>query len=135
MEESAEGYLFMRWIETKKIVPKSELSFMVSAYNYIGALSDLSGEIARHCVAKATGRNIEAVNECLSSNIFLLGEVSCMRLPYKTSGDKLKALRTNTSKLKSILYQLTLLQKNKVLKVDDLSSLKQEKIDDNNMDN
>jgi len=117
MEEYAEARLFLNSMKSPTVEGKfyiedyADMPIHIDAYNYIGALSDLSGEITRYCVAEATKRNVKSVKTCLATNSYILGKILQMQLSPKMVESKLKAVRINTSKSQNILYQLTLLGK------------------------
>lgn len=126
LEEFAEAKLFQVWLHGStgkqneasanpngKILSPQELDAVMddphfSPEEYIGGLSDLTGEIGRFAVQRGTARDVDSVRVCLSSNSAILRELQCMgRLPGNT-GKKLEAPSSSVRKLERILYELSL---------------------------
>eukprot|EP01035_Chromulina_nebulosa_P020583 gene20583-26690_t len=84
LEEYGEAALFINFIENNNILLKSQFQLPLTTNEYIGALSDFTGEIGRLAVIKATNREI---------NI------------------KLRAVQTNLKKIEDIIYELTIQSK------------------------
>jgi predicted translin family RNA/ssDNA-binding protein len=107
VEEWAEGVLFLEWTRNQRILTKSELGSFVTNGEYIGALSDFTGEIGRMAVYFASQRNIDAVHQILQADLILSSYLS----QFNTSGaytKKLNAVIMNYKKVEDILYELTL---------------------------
>eukprot|EP00656_Telonema_subtile_P027056 TRINITY_DN2904_c0_g1_i1.p1 TRINITY_DN2904_c0_g1~~TRINITY_DN2904_c0_g1_i1.p1 ORF type:complete len:406 (-),score=116.87 TRINITY_DN2904_c0_g1_i1:52-1269(-) len=64
LEEWAEAALSYEWRVSKRVMPKAEMAEMtVETGEYVGALSDFTGEVCRMAVAAASQREIETVRE------------------------------------------------------------------------
>ncbi len=61
IEEYLEAKLFFNWLNDKKIEKIKKLK--LSHNSYLGALSDLCGEIARFCINEAAKHNLIAVEK------------------------------------------------------------------------
>jgi predicted translin family RNA/ssDNA-binding protein len=132
LEELAEAKLFQVWLfgdgstaspaaatpaeftqPNTKILSLEELDAAVglqifSPEEYIGGLSDLTGEIGRFAVQRGTARDVESVRRCWATNSAIVSELQCMgRLPGNVS-KKMDASRTSVRKLERILYELSL---------------------------
>lgn len=121
LEEFAEAKLFQVWLghsakdqaPNGKILSPTELDAVMeqtlfSPEEYIGGLSDLTGEIGRFAVQRGTARDVESVRLCLATNSAILRELEYMgRLPGN-SGKKLDAACGSIRKLERILYELSL---------------------------
>ena len=86
---------------------KSELGSFVTSSEYIGALSDFTGEIGRMAVVFASQRNIAAVKAILQADLI----VSSYMFQFNISGSftkKLSAVNINYKKVEDILYELNL---------------------------
>lgn len=107
VEEWAEGVLLLEWTKNRRILTKTELGSFVNNAEYIGALSDFTGEIGRIAVYHASQRNIEAVHEILQADLIISSYLS----QFNISGaytKKLNAVIVNYKKVEDILYELTL---------------------------
>jgi len=112
LEELAEAQLFLAWLEAEAksqvaVLPsRSSLAGgLLSAFEYLGALSDFSGEVGRKAVEAATRRDTAAVRRCLMavySSHRLLASIPLSENQRK----KLEAAQRNLRKLESIEYDL-----------------------------
>ena len=64
IEEYVEGQLFMRFIQDGSLMRFSEFDGVCNHEEYLGGVSDLTGEMQRYAVLKATARDVEAVRRC-----------------------------------------------------------------------
>uniref|UniRef100_A0A7S3LSP6 Translin n=1 Tax=Aplanochytrium stocchinoi TaxID=215587 RepID=A0A7S3LSP6_9STRA len=133
-EELCEAYLFLNWLQSSKtpeeggifISPFSEFKGMIeiTAQQYIGGLSDFTGEIGRYGVAQATARNQDEVRRVLDTMMeiqFYLREMRAI-LPNKTL-KKLFAMGKNIEKMKYLLYEQVLLESRKSMKLSEAEIL------------
>ena len=72
----------MEWVENKRILSKEEMK-VVSSDEYIGALSDFTGEIGRIAVVSASKRDLEAVKKVLQVDVAIAGAL----MEMNTSGE------------------------------------------------
>jgi predicted translin family RNA/ssDNA-binding protein len=106
LEEYAEAKLFLHWLEKGDLLPSTQLD--VSAEEYLGALSDLTGELGRHAVLRATARDKVTVQHVRDMLDAIHGEL--MHFDFR-NGDlrrKYDAVKYNLQKAEQILYDLSL---------------------------
>eukprot|EP00301_Raphidiophrys_heterophryoidea_P020933 c5497_g1_i1.p1 GENE.c5497_g1_i1~~c5497_g1_i1.p1 ORF type:complete len:448 (-),score=111.38 c5497_g1_i1:74-1417(-) len=106
MEEYAEACLLKEWLENKRLASRKDLGF-VNSEEYVGALCDLTGEIGRYAVTRATHRDVSAVEQCLETDLAIMTTIIQLPIPSKLF-KKLEPLRMAISKLEMILYELSL---------------------------
>ncbi|CAM9957854.1 unnamed protein product, partial [Ectocarpus fasciculatus] len=66
MEEFAEARLYELWLKEKRLATRVEVG-LVNTEEYLGGLLDLTGELNRFAVARATERDSVGVKECLET--------------------------------------------------------------------
>lgn len=108
MEEWAEGAITLEWVLHKRIMSREELQ-LVNSTEYIGALSDFTGEIGRLAVMFAGKRDFEAVREIYQADLVLANAVT--RLSGNRFPKKLEMINTNLRKVGDIIYELSMLQR------------------------
>eukprot|EP00299_Pterocystis_sp_00344_P010323 c4582_g1_i1.p1 GENE.c4582_g1_i1~~c4582_g1_i1.p1 ORF type:complete len:444 (-),score=121.33 c4582_g1_i1:863-2194(-) len=106
LEEYTEARLFQLWLSERRLVPKSAVPF-VNADEYIGALSDFTGELGRFAVASATQRDISTVKQCLETDAMIAFQLSQLPLSAKLN-KKIEPVRQAVLKLENIIYELSL---------------------------
>ena len=107
IEEWAEGMLFLEWMTSRKLLTKAELG-IVNDVEYVGGLSDFTGEIGRVAVAYATNRNIDGVKEVMQTDVIVLSALAELNVTGRYS-KKVDAVAMNLRKVEDIVYELTLL--------------------------
>ena len=108
MEEWAEGALTLAWVEQKRILSPEELKLVNSA-EYVGALSDFTGEIGRLAVMHAGKRDFAAVREIYQADLVLANALS--RLSGNRFAKKVEMVQTNLRKVGDVIYELSMLQR------------------------
>uniref|UniRef100_A0A7S3H6D8 Uncharacterized protein n=1 Tax=Spumella elongata TaxID=89044 RepID=A0A7S3H6D8_9STRA len=108
LEEWAEGALTLAWVEHKRILSPEELGLVNSA-EYVGALSDFTGEIGRLAVMHAGKRDFAAVREIYQADLVLANAIS--RLSGNRFAKKLEMVQTNLRKVSDVIYELSMLQR------------------------
>ena len=106
LEEYAEARAFQYFLKTGGIMPLAEMP-VLELPEYLGGLADLTGELGRYAVAKATVRDVEAVERCHAIMDALSGELLMLRL----GGDlykKTNSIGWNLKKAETLLYDLML---------------------------
>ena len=83
--------------------------FNITSLEYVGALSDFTGEIGRLAVMHAGRRDYAAVREVHQAQLVLCNAVT--RLSGNRFGKKLEAMQTNLRKVGDVLYELSMLQR------------------------
>ena len=124
LEEWVEGKLFYTWLHgdegheaskgvnqaVGKILLPDEFSLKISTEDYLGGLCDLSGEIGRFAVARATARDKESVKLSLESNKSILMTLKMLgKLPRNIS-KKVNMVNTSVEKLERVLYEQSLME-------------------------
>jgi predicted translin family RNA/ssDNA-binding protein len=109
IEEWGEGVLFLEWVKNKRIMGMTEMG-LINSTEYVGALSDFTGEIGRLGVAAASRRDVAAVRAILQAIV----AVAKGLMQLDTAGrfnKKTDAVLTNLKKMEDIYYELTMLKK------------------------
>ena len=83
---------------------------IISSHEYIGALSDFTGEIGRFAVASAVKRDIEEVRCILQADVAVAGSFMILNTTGKYT-QKANAVMTNMKKIEDIVYELSMLQR------------------------
>jgi len=109
LEEWAEGALTLAWVEHKRILSPEELGLLVNSAEYVGALSDFTGEIGRLAVMHAGKRDFAAVREIYQADLVLANAIS--RLSGNRFAKKLEMVQTNLRKVSDVIYELSMLQR------------------------
>lgn len=107
LEEWAEGAMTYEWVINKRIILKHELE-IVSSHEYIGAISDFTGEVGRLAVALASKRDIKSVKEILECDVTLSATMMLLNVGGKYN-KKADAVFMNLKKVENIVYDLSLL--------------------------
>jgi predicted translin family RNA/ssDNA-binding protein len=106
LEEWAEGKLTLEWCANKRILSKSELANL-NAEEYVGALSDFTGEIGRLAVAAASKRDFNTVSDILQADVVIYSALMQMNSSGKYT-KKTEAVAQNLKKLEDIVYDLSI---------------------------
>ena len=105
IEELTEAYLFNLVVNKKDLKPLPLKS--VQAYAYLGALADVSGELVRYAVLRATEGDVAMVDYCcVSAKEIVRGlNNSYLSGPLRQKSDDSKR---NIKRLEQIRYELSL---------------------------
>lgn len=108
VEELTEAYLFNLVVNKKDLKPLPLKS--VQAYAYLGALADVSGELVRYAVLRATDGDTAMVDYCCASAKEIVRGLSNSYLsgPLRQKSDDAKR---NIKRLEQIRYELSLNKK------------------------
>jgi predicted translin family RNA/ssDNA-binding protein len=109
LEEWAEGALTLEWVEKQRVMSLEEMK-VVSSHEYIGALSDFTGEIGRFAVVSASKRDLPAVRRVLQVDVAIAGSITLLNTTGKYT-QKANAVMTNMKKVEDIVYELSMLQR------------------------
>ncbi len=104
LEEYAEASCFYEYQVNKKVPSFKELE--VDPINYLGALSDLTGELGRKAVIEATAKNIKRVEEIRSTMEEIHGVLLSMDLRNGELRKKSDSIKWNLQKVEELLYDL-----------------------------
>eukprot|EP00904_Undaria_pinnatifida_P007341 jgi/Undpi1/3737/HiC_scaffold_16.g07106.m1 len=111
MEEFAEARLYEIWLKEKRLASRAEVG-LVNTEEYLGGLFDLTGELNRFAVGRATERDALGVKECLETILVIHEFVTLNNLPGKLPAKK-KELNNSLRKLQNITYELALMKAGK----------------------
>ena len=110
LEEWAEGAITLEWAKSGRVLSKQEVgNGILNNHEYVGALSDFTGEIGRMAVASASRRDIDAVRKVQQAGI----AISQNLMQINTGGKftkKVDAVNTNLRKVEDIVYDLSMVQ-------------------------
>lgn len=113
LEEWAEGKLLYHWMDAKVILDRKSLNEGIgqelSCSEYVGALSDLTGETGRMAVVLAAKRDINQVKEIFQANSLIV--MGLESIESNKFGNKFKAAVINMEKIDLLLYELCMIEK------------------------
>jgi predicted translin family RNA/ssDNA-binding protein len=108
LEEWAEGALTIHWAETKTIMSMSAMAKMyIQTVEYIGALSDFTGEVGRMAVVAAGTRDLSSVRDIHNCIIVIAAAFQQLNASGKFT-KKIEAVNGTMKKLEDVVYELTL---------------------------
>lgn len=110
LEEWAEGELTLEWVENKRIKTLTELR-VVNVAEYVGALSDFTGEAGRIAVGHASKRQVESVREIQQVDLVISQAITRMNGITPRFSKKLDAVNTNMRKVEDLLFELAMTQR------------------------
>ncbi|MDO8499595.1 MAG: hypothetical protein Q7S66_02960 [bacterium] len=105
LEEYAEAELFSKFVFKKPIAALSELN--VDADTYIGALSDVVGEIYRFAIKSATEKKFDEVDRCYAEAEAVVSEMVDMNLTGYNR-QKFDQAKQALHKLEQVRYEVSL---------------------------
>lgn len=105
IEELAEAYLFNLTVNNKPL--KNLPLKSIQAYAYLGAMADVSGELVRYAVLRATEGNVKTVEACCDQAKEIIKGLTSAYLsgPLRQKCDDAKR---NIKRLEQIRYELSL---------------------------
>ena len=106
LEEWAEGILTLHWAINTKIISKEEL-VICNTSEYIGALSDFTGEIGRMAINEASKRNIIYVKNILQIDVAISSGLQQLNINGKFT-KKVDAINSNLRKIEDVVYELSM---------------------------
>eukprot|EP00930_Biecheleria_cincta_P009513 TRINITY_DN111279_c0_g1_i1.p1 TRINITY_DN111279_c0_g1~~TRINITY_DN111279_c0_g1_i1.p1 ORF type:complete len:455 (-),score=105.44 TRINITY_DN111279_c0_g1_i1:92-1456(-) len=110
LEEWAEGAVTLEWAQNGKVLSKEEVGDgILNNLEYIGALSDFTGEIGRMAVASASKRDIESVRKIQQAGVAISQNLMQINAGGKFT-KKVEAVNTNLRKVEDIVYDLSMVQ-------------------------
>ena len=99
----------LEWVLNQRVMTLEDMK-IVSSHEYIGALSDFTGEIGRIAVASASRRDLAAVRCVLQVDVAIAGAITLLNTSGKYT-QKAAAVMTNMKKIEDIVYELAMLQR------------------------
>ena len=108
LEEWAEGAITLEWAKNGKVMSKAEIADgILTNHEYVGALSDFTGEIGRMAVASASKRDIDSVRKIQQAGIAISQNLA--NYGRKVT-KKVDAVNTNLRKVEDIVYDLSMVE-------------------------
>jgi len=107
LEEWAEAVLFRTYLEEKRLARMSEMP-LLNSDDYLGGVLDMTGELNRYAVQRATSRDAEEVARCKDLVEGIFGLFLQFDLRNGALRKKYDALKYTLKKLENTLYELSL---------------------------
>lgn len=107
LEEYVEAKGFLHFLSTGKLVKLSELKG-ISGDEYVRGLSDLTGELMRYAVLRATAGDHEMVQKIRDLIDAIFGQLAQFDFRNSDARRKYDAIKYNLQKVESLLYDLSL---------------------------
>jgi predicted translin family RNA/ssDNA-binding protein len=107
MEEYAEARAFLHFLKTGTLLPYKDIKG-IEPEEYLGGLSDLTGELMRYAVIRATKRDREAVQKVRDLVDAIFGEFVQFDFRNSDLRKKYDSIKYNLQKIENVLYDLTL---------------------------
>lgn len=108
LEEYGEGAITLGWARSQQVLTREEVGDgIMNTHEYVGALSDFTGEIGRMAVASASKRDLDSVRKVQQADV----AVSQNLMQINTGGrftKKVDAVSTNLRKVEDIVYDLSM---------------------------
>ena len=108
MEEFAEARLFQHYITEQKLLVPENMDASVNTEEYLGGLLDFTGELNRWAIARATERNVAAVEHAKRIVENIMGCFLQLDLGNGSIRKKYDALKYTLKNLEKTLYELSL---------------------------
>ena len=131
LEEWTEAALLIEWVDKRRVMARGDMR-IPNTTEYIGALSDFTGEIGRLAIAFASARNLSAVNEVLETDLVVSSMIAQFNINNKYS-KKADAVAMNLKKVEDIVYDMSLVGRGG--KVREKDSLEEERERPRTVDN
>ena len=107
MEEYVEACAFLFFIKTGKLLPYKEVPDL-EPEEYLGGLSDLTGELMRYAVIQATKRNHKAVQDVRDLIDGIYGQFVQFDFRNSELRKKYDSIKYNLQKVENVLYDMAL---------------------------
>lgn len=111
LEEWCEAQMLLDWCEKKTIPDISDLPCALNAAEYIGGLSDFTGELGRLAVMLAAKRELDAVREIMEVDLLIFDTIARVNNQGNNFNKKLEAVQTNLKKIESLVFELTIMER------------------------
>lgn len=109
LEEWAEGAMTLEWVKNSRVASRADMPF-VNTHEYVGALSDFTGEIGRLAVASASKRDLTAVRNVLQADVAIYAGLMQINVGGKYT-KKCDSVQQNLRKVEDVGYELSMLQR------------------------
>jgi predicted translin family RNA/ssDNA-binding protein len=107
LEEYTEAKAFLMFLEKGKLITCKELQF-VSAEEYLLGLCDLTGELMRYAVMRATKRDKSAVEKTRDMIDAIYGQFVMFDFRNSELRRKYDSIKYNLQKVENVLYDMAL---------------------------
>jgi predicted translin family RNA/ssDNA-binding protein len=107
LEEYAEAKAFLQFLEKGTLVTCKELK-VVSAEEYLGGLSDLTGELMRYAVLRATKKDKAAVTKVRDLVDAIFGQFVLFDFRNSDLRKKYDSIKYNLQKVENVLYDMSM---------------------------
>lgn len=111
LEEWCEAQMLLDWCEKKTIPDISDLPHPINAIEYIGGLSDFTGELGRLAVMLAAKRDIDGVQEIMEVDTLIYDCIARVNNLGSNFNKKLDAVQTNAKKVEDLVFELTIMER------------------------
>jgi predicted translin family RNA/ssDNA-binding protein len=111
LEEWCEAQMLLDWCERKVIPDIAELPHQLNASEYIGGLSDFTGELGRLAVMMAAKREVEAVKEIMEVDSLIYDCISRVNNLGGNFNKKLEAVQSNMKKVEDLVLEMSILER------------------------
>lgn len=112
-EEYVEARAYQHYLEHGTLITMAALGF-VDRDEYLGGVIDLTGELMRYAVARATERDTASVRRCADLVDAIQGCLIQFEFRNGSLRKKYDAVKWNMKKLETVLYELSLVSAGKV---------------------
>lgn len=107
--------MFLGWVKDKRFLRREEvgterLGIELTCHEYVGAVSDFTGELGRMAVNMASRRDMGGVREIHEVTMVVVKAMSALCLNERF-GQKFKAMNGNLLKMEDLIYELSMMQK------------------------
>jgi len=107
VEEYVEAALFLHFLDKQDLLSYSEHPDVLPE-EYLGAISDFTGELGRHAVLRAIAKDKERVQKVRELVDMVYGELSQFDFRNSELRRKFDAVKYNLQKIENVLYELSL---------------------------
>jgi predicted translin family RNA/ssDNA-binding protein len=107
LEEYTEAKAFLNFLESGTLLPKRDLKY-VDAEEYLLGLCDLTGELMRYAVIRATKRDKKAVENARAIIDAVWGQLTLFDLRNSELRKKYDSIKYNLQKVENVLYDMAL---------------------------
>ena len=103
--------MLLEWVDCKSILSRDQAATtIINNTEYIGAISDFTGEIGRLAVMHAGKRDYSAVYEVYEAMLVIYKVMTSLNANHRYN-KKVEAIATNLRKLAELRYELCMLQR------------------------
>lgn len=106
VEEYVEAKTFLHFLQEGKLLPRAKLP-VATAEEYLGGLSDLTGELVRYAVLRATKRDRESVQRIRDIIDAIFGQMLQFDFRNGELRRKYDSMKYNLQKVEGVLYDLS----------------------------